>query len=192
MSNEKLYERLTPFIESVSNTVARQWNGVIEAEDLKQDLWLFIFENKSAQNYFRMTKDPKKVRAALNRRAQSIASKERLDYDRFHGQWFYTVKEVKVLLRTLVEGSDVSSVELMDLSEALDGLIDSYRNTVIAYARGETKGGNNQQRLAVRNAFKTLVARMNTARNVRVNNAYRPEGLGTRPTPKERKKNYGY
>lgn len=89
--------QMQPVIVKVSKQVAANWPGVIEPEDLQQDMWVRLLETpKSVQ--FLYSQEPKAQTHSLAWIAHQIAKGERLDMEYFTGNFRYSVNEVRRLL----------------------------------------------------------------------------------------------
>lgn len=180
----KLYEDLEAAVKREARLAESRWNNLISADDIEQEIWLFILENPSSQRFL-STAEPAQVASALRSRADVICSKERIDYDHFTGNFHYTPKEVRELLDTLGEEYDVHSAdEKVDLQlglEELDQYHPEHSNTIeVVYG---TPNGYDSKDVSARKrkqeAVDKLTELMNRKRGQRERD--RTEGLGTKP-----------
>lgn len=113
-----LYEKINGEVSRAARLAASKWNGMFDAEDVEQDLWLWIMESPAIQEYLRAG-NPAQVSSALSQKANSICSQEQLAFEHFSGQYVYTPAKVRDLLETYY-GTDVYNVsaEVMALAEA--------------------------------------------------------------------------
>lgn len=179
----KLYEDLETAVKREARLAESRWNNLISADDIEQEIWLFILENPSSQRFL-ATAEPAQVASALRTRADVICSRERIDYDHFTGNFHYTPMDVRELLRTLGEEYDVHTAdERADLQLGLEELEqyhpEFYELYVQIYLKGVKfeRGSSNERRSF--NAVDKLTELMNRKRGQRERD--RTEGLGTKP-----------
>jgi hypothetical protein len=84
-------------IAKAAKTVAFQWPGIVEEDDLTQDISTHLLERPGSLEKL-STFDAKGKLNALIQIGHQIASKERLDYEVFSGNFRYSVDETKRLL----------------------------------------------------------------------------------------------
>lgn len=115
-------------IRSAGRITARRWDGVIEADDVEQEIWVRLLE---ADYLDRLAAMEKPARGAVLRRiGQQIAVQERDDYEVFSGQVYYGTDEVRDLLgrgllarrRDDLDPSSETLTEWLDLHGATDTL----------------------------------------------------------------------
>lgn len=128
----------------VARRVAYKWPGVATADDIEQLILEFLMESRNSSVLSRVINGSDEVKAiTLSKVANQLASKERDNYDHFTGNYFYSVDEVKGLLRNGILTSDseqMASAEAgIDLLEAfiamtkrgspyIDVILDHYTN----------------------------------------------------------------
>lgn len=180
----ELYEKLVGAVQREARLAERRWNQIIEADDIEQEIWLFLLENKSSQRFLD-TAEPAQVAAALKTRADTICSRERLDLDHFSGNYHYTPGEVRDLLEEVGAEYDVHEADdKVDLQLGLDALLqyhpEHFSILERAYWLGESfpRGSSDERRSFY--AVDKLTEIMNRKRGQRERD--RTEGLGTRPT----------
>lgn len=143
-----------------------RWSRIMDAEDIEQEIWLFILENPTVQKYLESA-NKKQIKAALRRRADIICSKERIDYERFSGNFIYRPAEVSALLRCIKEREELPPDERIDLELGLKDLKREnprYYDVLIGrYIKGEMVA---YKSLASR-ALETLTTYMNRTRSQR-------------------------
>lgn len=180
----ELYEKLVDAVQREAKQAERRWNNIIEADDIEQEIWLFLIENKSSQRFL-ATAEPAQVAAALKTRADTICSKERLDLEHFSGNFHYTPSEVRGLLEEIGAEYDVPEAdEKIDLQLGLDELLQYHPNFFEyiekAYYLGEDFSSTSTLRDQKSRAVEKLTELMNRKRGQRERD--RTEGLGTRPS----------
>lgn len=95
-------------IQKAARKAANDWPGVVEEEDLAQEVYLHILESPGTQSDLAEMDDTSRYRT-LHKIAQRIASQERTDYEHFTGSFMYSVDEVRGLLEA-VEDSGVRMI----------------------------------------------------------------------------------
>lgn len=180
----ELYEKLTEAVVREARLAERRWNKIIDHEDIEQEIWLFLLENKSSQRFLE-TAEPAQVASALKIRADTICAKERLDLDHFSGNFHYTPGEVRDLLEELGAEYDVHEAdEKIDLQLGLDDLLqyhpEHFEMIERVYYLGETIENADPRRKAKDRAVDKLTELMNRKRGQRERD--RTEGLGTKPS----------
>ena len=115
---QELYEHINKQVAREARLAAGKWNGMVDAGDIEQELWLWIMERPATYKYL-LGAEPAQIASALSSRAHDICSKERISYEHFSGQFNYNPAEVRDLLDTYW-GSDVHSIspEVMAMAEA--------------------------------------------------------------------------
>lgn len=182
MSDLTMYEELEPSVKRAAKSVSYQWPGVIEQDDLEQEIRAQLLAEPGTVD--KALKLEKKARDRLvTRIGHQIASRERTDYDHYKGSYTYAVKDVKDLLNRGVltvgiEGFDAAVVDLMEGLEQLVVKTSQYVDAVVSrYADNEVPvSGSQKKKLA--DALEALTREMN--RSARVQFATRDDGLGTR------------
>lgn len=191
-------------IKKAARSVAFDWPGVVEAEDIEQDIWEHILVSpNTARDLLAMEPTPRY--RTISKIGHRIASQERDDYDHFSGNFRYSVNEVKSLLsrgalaavhsvqsgwssdEVVSRGGEFAdTVNMMvsmetDLKRAMDKLKETtpqYHNILIRkYLRGEyLESGADKKRASL--ALGALTDNMNSSHK-RLH-AERPDGPGTR------------
>ncbi|WP_144311929.1 RNA polymerase sigma factor [Actinopolyspora erythraea] len=111
------------YVDKAANAVAFEWPGVVDAEDLRQDIWVRLLESPKWQENVRDA-DPALKVDILKRLATQIASDCANDYERFSGNAFYGTNHVRYLLESGVLTIDRD--ELSTTSETLTEFIDTH------------------------------------------------------------------
>ncbi|QFP95535.1 RNA polymerase sigma factor [Mycobacterium phage GaugeLDP] len=92
-----MIEVLTREIKKAARSVAFEWPGVVEADDIEQSIWEHILVSpKTKDDLLEMEATPRY--RTISKIGHRIASKERTDYEYFSGNFRYSVNEVKALL----------------------------------------------------------------------------------------------
>ncbi|WNM66879.1 helix-turn-helix DNA binding domain protein [Mycobacterium phage Milcery] len=173
---------LAPVIRRAAKSVAFQWPGIVEQEDVEQEIWAHLLARESTLEKVSEMESRAQYRAIVGIGHQ-IASQERTDYDHYKGSYTYAVEDVKNLLKrgvltTKVDGFDAAVVDLMEGLEKLVVKTPQYVEAIISrYADEEvpsTKSGKNQ----LSRGLEALTKAMN--QSARVQFATRDDGPGTR------------
>lgn len=180
----ELYEKLVDAVQREARLAERRWNNIIEADDIEQEIWLWMIERPGVQRQLQNA-NPAEIAAVLKRSADQICSKERLDLDHFSGNYHYTPGEVRGLLEEVGAEYDVHEADSkVDLQLGLDDLLQYHPNQfdVIEriYHHGEDFSSTGHLRKEKTRAVDKLTEIMNRKRGQRERD--RTEGLGTRPS----------
>ncbi|GAB4588693.1 hypothetical protein [Nocardia sp. IFM 10818] len=167
-------EHLKKLIDRAAGAVEREWPGVIDAEDLAQELWVWILERPSVQKKFAESNDYLIYRL-LTRHGNAIASEAASNRHRFAGTVFYGSEEVRQALK----GNALSHDLIDDLEPAMETLKATNPRYADALRRrfGEREKGVDKH--DVYRAVLALTEEMN--RVARARRAEHEEGPGTRP-----------
>lgn len=177
-----LYGDLRSTVRRAAKSVAYQWPGVIDKEDVEQSIWLKLLESEGSAEKILAMDDKAQYRAVVGIGHQ-IASRERTDYDHFSGNFRYSVDEAKQLLKNevLTEPSDHFDAGVVDLMEALGTLsvkTPQYADAILKrYADGEVPNTSTESS-ALSRALTGLTNEMNRASRIRF--AQRDGGPGSR------------
>lgn len=175
----KQYEDLETAVKREARLAESRWNNLISADDIEQEIWLFILETPSSQRFL-STAEPAQVASALRTRADVICSRERIDYDHFTGNFHYTPKEVRELLDTLGEEYDVHTAdEKVDLQLGLEELGQYHEKHYDVIHQVYLLGIEPEDHNLKPRAVDKLTELMNRKRGQRERD--RTEGLGTKP-----------
>jgi len=97
---QNIIESWSKEIKKVARRAELEWPGVAEADDIEQEVYLHILERPGTQRDLAEMDDLSRYRT-LHKIAQRIASNERTKLDRFHGNFKFSVDEVRSLLESL-------------------------------------------------------------------------------------------
>lgn len=177
---EGLYERIHKTVTKEAQKAERRWNNFVDADDIEQELWMFIMTRPSIQEYL-IGADIPLAASAIGRKADSIASEERLAHDRFTGNWTYNPSEVRRLIWDVLKSpEDVPTEDRLDLEEALKYMEEAYpvRHSILhrRFWNGESTD-NETFRRKVDKAIEVLTDVMNSKKSTLTHE--RHEGLGT-------------
>lgn len=196
---------LSTEVGKASKTVALQWPGIVEADDVEQMLYQHLLERPNVLNKLIEDFDDKQRLNAIIKLGHQIAAGERTDYEHFSGNFRYSVEDVKRLLEDralhndspelgsswsvaeeFTNGGDFESAVIrkssgeLDLQRGMDRLIvanPSYADIIRRrFLGGETF--DNAERMHLHRALTSLATQMN--RSFKRSHAERTDGPGTR------------
>lgn len=167
-------------VRKAAEQAETRWNKLLDVDDIEQELWMFILERPATQDYLR-GKPAKEQISALRKTADSICSKEKLDYERFTGNFLYTPADVRRILSRLAGDERILDDEVIDFGIGFEALEDEYPQYYAAikdfYFFGREVNNKSDKNLKYR-AVDRLAELMNRKRSKR--EADRTEGLGTK------------
>lgn len=175
-------EELKPAIRKASRSVAYQWPGIVEKDDVEQSIWAHLLERAGTVAKLMKMDDKARYRAIVGIGHQ-IASQERTDYDHYKGSYTYAVKEVKDLLARgvlteRVDGFDAAVLDLIDGLEKLVVKTPQYVEAIVSrYADNESPASKSVEH-ALSRGLESLARAMNQSARVRFSE--RDDGIGTR------------
>lgn len=157
METEETYEfDIAKFIRA---TARRQATGVMDPEDLEQDLWVFYLEEIQPRGYH----DAAAV-DLLKKQATKLDRQERIDYMHFRGSFIYTPGMVRTLLADAVwcEVEDAFDIEgRVDVTRALGELPHrTQRKLFYWFGRGE-RTDSPAEKMAISRAVDQITATLN-------------------------------
>jgi len=165
-------ETLVRPVKTAAKIVASQWPGVIEADDVEQEIWIYLVESPGSALKALEANTPKARARFLTRIGHQRASKARAAYDYFRGAYKYSVKEVKDLLASgglSSDNQDRVRVEYTDLHEAFRALQDRNEGQAAALTRRylltESMETNADQKVLQR-AVESLTDEMNRSNRI--------------------------
>lgn len=174
--------KLRPTIKKAASSVAYNWPGIMEVEDAEQAITVHLLERPTSIDKILTMERAAQYRAVVGIGHQ-LASKERANYERYKGNYRYSVKEVKDALQAgaLIEQFDRFNEVVFDIVEGLVALqkrTPQYADSVLdRYVDFNTpKPGADQKRLSV--ALEALTIEMNKSHKRRF--VEREDGPGTR------------
>jgi hypothetical protein len=150
--------------------VARSWPHCVTADDLEQAIMLKLIEapESSAKLLEESEVAQRKILIAAGHR---IASSEQQDYERFSGQYLYSVREVRALLEEnvlTVENEAFNPVEV-DLRQALDTIAPQYAEAINRrYRQGIVPPRRGAEAVRLSRAIERLTELMNRTGRARV------------------------
>lgn len=122
---DELYDKVGDLVKQVAKETHLRWAKILPADDIEQELWLYILESPSVQEFL-LKNENQRVKGPLTKKANSICSKERVDYDHFTGNYYYNTPEVSMLLEGKVSGKTIPSDMSADLDLGLDALLEEH------------------------------------------------------------------
>lgn len=188
-------------VAKAAKSVAFQWPGIVEADDMEQSIWEHILESPSTMAALQRMENTPRYQT-ISKIGHRIASKERDDYDHFTGNFRYSVGEVKKLLgdgglasksswktdEYTTDGGEFEDVVLLtvsmaeDLKRGMEKLQESspqYHDILVRkYRDGEYVTGTGAEHTRLTRAQTALTTAMNHGHKQQ--HAERPDGPGTR------------
>lgn len=179
--NEVLQE-IYPAIGRASKSVAYQWPGIVEEEDVVQAIATHLWERPGSLKKVAAMEKQAQYRAIVGVGHQ-IASQERTDYDFYKGSFRYGVDEVKKLLGrgVLIEPVEDFDDAVFDLMEGLEALVTrtpQYVDAITSRYADELIPTRGDEKKRLSDALTSLVNSMNKSNKRR--HSERDDGLGTR------------
>ncbi|QGJ90201.1 RNA polymerase sigma factor [Mycobacterium phage SheaKeira] len=174
---------LYPVIERAARSVAYQWPGVVDKDDIEQMIALKLWESQASLLKVAAMEDKAQYRAVVGIGHQ-LASAERIDYDHYKGSYKYSVGDVKDLLNRNVLTEDVEGftdavIDLMDALEALVAKTPQYVEAVTSrYADGVVPKSGTADSKRLSRGLESLTNAMNA--NSRRRFSERDDGPGSR------------
>lgn len=180
---QELYDQIHESVANEARYASNRWNGLLEADDIEQMLWEWILESPSAQNYLR-TANAAQTKKALSLKAGSLCSQERIDYDRFTGNFNYTPADVRRILDRVSDFAEPTEFdeEKLDLEMGMEHLLEAHPRYHEAIERRfflDEPFEDDSEKKRCSRAVDKLASLMNRKRSER--EANRTEGLGTKP-----------
>lgn len=173
-------------VRAAAKAVAFRWPGVVEADDLEQEIWIRLLESPSYTTTLQAF-TPDGQDRALKGIGHQLASQEREDYARFTGNFHYSTRDVRRMLADYASGAGdsinepgtLTHSEQIDLTEGLAELADRYPEKYAVVVAQYFKGAPiHEHKMALQRAVDTLASIVNTNRR---NAEADYEGPGSRP-----------
>ena len=99
MISNDAYRLIAEDVTRAAKASARKWSGVIDPEDMEQEMWLRIAESTDYSEKLAEMDDAART-SVLNKMGSQIASGYRNDYEKFSGNYIYSTDEVRELLES--------------------------------------------------------------------------------------------
>lgn len=171
-------EKLLPEIQQAAKKTAREWNGIISADDAEQEIVIRLLEDTYAEKL--LSFDQNARTETLEKIGRQIASDYRTDYDHFTGNFFYSTNDVREILErgALHEERVSTNTERLDLDEGMALLKRRNERYAKMLCRRYLAGEEVKERMVLSRAVDLLTDCMNNVhRNRELNYT---EGPGTR------------
>ena len=175
---QELYELINKQVAREARRAQARWNNLLPADDIEQEIWLFLMENPSAQRYL-LEGNQAEIAKALMTRADIICSRERLSYDHFTGNFHYSTEEVRDLLEDLTQDRVDLDASMVDLDLAMADLEEENPNYYFVLHEAYAAGIEPEDTKSKTRAVDKLTTIMNRKRSQR--ELDRHEGPGTKP-----------
>jgi len=144
---------------------SRRWPGILDKEDIQQELHLYLLTTPSAQKYCD-THPEGYVRKALQRAANKVCSRTRIDYECFSGNWCYSGDEIRRALgQYFAEDHRLNTETKVDIDRGLKKLRTESESKYTVLVDKYTKVDfEEKRRVAASKALRRLVEIMNRHR----------------------------
>lgn len=163
---DKLVRDVRQTLSYCAKVTSRKWVGLLSQEEIESVVLEWLISNPSAQRAL-LERSPAEVKKLLFFRCRLACSQERIDFDQFSGNWWYSVDEVKILSQAWPRNGITSIEEKVDLEQAFHRLRPASQDALWELVIDGTPQDANQRRRANR-ALNNLANMMNASRNSRV------------------------
>lgn len=156
---------IMPEIKRAAKTVAYKWPQVTTEDDMVQSLSVRLLESSgSVDKLIEMEYDQRL--SSLIRVGHQIASSERDDYDVFTGRFYYSVDEIKTMLKVLTQRGRAKAFNsaFADLSNALDDLDEKNPDQVQAIRNRYVLNTKTYDKDVLSRAIQSVTVQMNRSR----------------------------
>ena len=160
-SKHAVLTAVLPQVEKVAKEVASHWPGVIDSDDLVQELSIQILTEFSDDALWRLkAAEFGEQRAVLRRMANRTASEYRSAYEVFTGNYRYGTDEVRDLLNqgSLVHADLLTATERADITVAMEEISAKHKETLIRRYLEEDK---TVDKYTLSRAVRSLTEQMN-------------------------------
>lgn len=125
-SKDEILVEIMPLVRKAAQSVAAQWPGVVEADDVEQEIYVNLLELKEG-NLQRLADGfdaDGLVKTIKECQGYQIAARYRNDFELFSGNYRYSGEEVRSLLDSgaLVFADEMTVTERVDLTNAMQRL----------------------------------------------------------------------
>jgi len=172
-SKDEILVEIMPLVRKAAQSVAAQWPGVVEADDVEQEIYANLLELKE-ENLRRLVDEFDRdglVKVFKERQGHQVAARYRNDFELFSGNYRYSGEEVRSLLESgaLVFADELTVTERVDLTNAMQRLDETspqYTDVVFRkYAADETFARGSSDEKVLQRAMKALTREMNRSFN---------------------------
>lgn len=179
---EDVYEIAEPLVNRAASKAVRDWGGILEFDDIHQELWMFLLERPSVQDLLRKGAIADVLRLLISQ-ANRVCNKERVDLEHFSGNFYYSPSDARRIAGEEHEPG-VLNEEHIDYRLGLENLEERFPTqfetlfTLFQGGRTDTDPRGAEQK-RIERAFDRLAECMNDVRRTRIKD--RTEGPGTKP-----------
>ena len=177
--DQKVFDIAEPMIDKAAWWAHYDWKGVMEFDDIYQELWMFLLERESLQNKV-LTGSTEELQNRFRKIANSICANEQVDYEHFSGNFQYTPSDVRAIIDT--NETDRTWDENVDYSKGLDRLCNWYPKYYDYVMEFLVEGWpeSHTQRRRIHHGLDRLAECMNKIRRDRNREAHYGEGPSLR------------
>ena len=161
-----LYEVIGEQVKKASRIASSHWHGLLDADEIEQEIWLEIAESKATAEKLRDA-DKDLLVDLLIRLGERICIKERNDYEVFTGNFHYSVNEVKAMAPVILTFQGNETEEVMDFLDGLELLKThwpEYADAIIKRYAHDEYMSTKQEKNYLSNGLTKLTDLMNKSR----------------------------
>lgn len=172
-SKDEILVEIMPLVRKAAQSVAAQWPGIVEADDVEQEIYVNLLELKE-ENLRRLVDEFDRdglVKVFKERQGHQVAARYRNDFELFSGNYRYSGEEVRSLLESgaLVFADEMTVTERVDLTNAMQRLDETspqYADIIFQrYAEDKRFGTDSAEKKMLRRALQALTREMNRSFN---------------------------
>ncbi len=140
-------------VRKAAKSVAHQWPGIVEQDDLEQGIFLRLLDSPGSVDKLLNEFDDRNRLNAIIQIGHQIAAQERTDYEVFSGNFRYSVNEVKRLLEDRALHNDTPELDSnWSVAEDFVSKGGDFSDTVLNKSSSETDLRRGMKRLRERNS----------------------------------------
>ncbi len=140
-------------VRKAAKSVAHQWPGIVEQDDLEHDIFLRLLGSPGSVDKLLNEFDDRNRLNAIIQIGHQIAAQERTDYEVFSGNFRYSVNEVKRLLEDRALHNDTPELDSnWSVAEDFVSKGSEFPDTVLNKSSQETDLRRGMKRLRERNS----------------------------------------
>ena len=167
-SKDEILVEIMPLVRKAAQSVAAQWPGIVEADDVEQEIYVNLLGLKE-EHLRRLVDEFDRdglVKVFKERQGHQVAARYRNDFELFSGNYRYSGEEVRSLLESgaLVFSDELTATERVDLMAAMERLQETspqYAEALFRrYAEGIPDRGKSDEHARLR-AIRALTREMN-------------------------------
>lgn len=168
-------------VKRAASAAAKQWPGILTADDAEQELWKQLMESPGSMQKLRDEFDDRNRLNALIQMGHQIGNKALIAYQVATGNFRYSVNDVKDILKTRPGDKKVTRTALRDLKLGMEALCEknaAYAEAITDRYRADRVPQPGAKAVQLSRALTALTTHMNRAHKKQ--HASNPAGPGTR------------